>query len=165
MKANWLTSWKENQMKRKRILKSVDRSTWPKVYPAPRGEMPQPQRSSGSDHNRSHMGPSCGTSWTRSKFLMLSRVSIDGDNPPCRQKISDSTYSQDLDTESVAYLYTSKFWIFKRKLVSVYSIIIFVTRPHFYITYNLETDLMNVNIHPSHDWTRNGKNDFTRNLD
>jgi hypothetical protein len=28
-----------------------------------RGEMPQPQRSSGSDHTRSHMGPSCGTSW------------------------------------------------------------------------------------------------------
>lgn len=30
--------------------------------PAPRGEMPQPQRSSGSDHSRSHIGPSCGTS-------------------------------------------------------------------------------------------------------
>lgn len=53
--------------------------------------MPQPQRSSGSDHRRSHMGPSWGTSWTRSKFLMLSSVSIDGDNPPWRQNISDST--------------------------------------------------------------------------
>lgn len=31
--------------------------SWPKVYPAPRGEMPQPPRSSGSDHSRSHMGP------------------------------------------------------------------------------------------------------------
>jgi len=65
--------------------------TWPNVYPAPRGEMPQPHRSSGSDHNKSHIGPSWGTSWTRSKFLMLSRVSIDGDNPPWRQNISDST--------------------------------------------------------------------------
>lgn len=32
--------------------------TWPKVYPAPRGEIPQPHLSSGSDHNKSHMGPS-----------------------------------------------------------------------------------------------------------
>ncbi|KAH9420185.1 hypothetical protein DERP_011519 [Dermatophagoides pteronyssinus] len=35
--------------------------------PAPRGEIPQPPRSSGSDHNRSHIGPSCGTSCKRSK--------------------------------------------------------------------------------------------------
>lgn len=34
----------------------------PGPAPAPRGEMPQPQRSSGSLHSRSHMGPSCGTS-------------------------------------------------------------------------------------------------------
>ena len=33
--------------------------------PAPRGEMPQPQRSSGSDQSRSHMGPSCGTSCSK----------------------------------------------------------------------------------------------------
>ena len=31
--------------------------TCPKVYPAPRGEMPQPPRSSGSDQRRSHIGP------------------------------------------------------------------------------------------------------------
>lgn len=54
--------------------------------------MPQPQRSSGSDHKRSHIGPSWGTSWTRSKLRMLSRVSIDGDSPPCKQNISDSTF-------------------------------------------------------------------------
>ncbi len=36
----------------------------PNVYPAPRGEMPHPARSSGSDHSRSHMGPSCGT-WAK----------------------------------------------------------------------------------------------------
>ena len=29
----------------------------PNVYPAPRGEIPQPPRSSGSDQSRSHMGP------------------------------------------------------------------------------------------------------------
>jgi len=68
--------------------------TWPKVYPAPLGEMPQPHRSSGSDHNRSHMGPSWGTSWTRSKLRMLSRVSMEGDNPPWRQNISDSTFKR-----------------------------------------------------------------------
>jgi len=66
--------------------------TWPKVYPAPRGEIPQPHLSSGSDHNKSHMGPSWGTSWTRSKFRMLSRVSIEGESPPCKQNISDSTW-------------------------------------------------------------------------
>lgn len=32
--------------------------TWPKVYPAPRGDIPQPHLSSGSDHSRSHMAPS-----------------------------------------------------------------------------------------------------------
>lgn len=79
-------------MKTRTFIKHKD--TCPKVYPAPRGDIPQPQRSSGSDHKRSHIGPSCGTSWTRSKFLILSRVSIDGDNPPCKQKISDSTYTK-----------------------------------------------------------------------
>jgi hypothetical protein len=73
--------------------------TCPKVYPAPRGEIPQPHRSSGSDHRRSHIGPSWGTSWTRSKFRMLSRVSIDGDNPPCKQNISDSTYEKEKQVE------------------------------------------------------------------
>lgn len=33
----------------------------PNVYPAPLGEIPQPYRSSGSDHRRSHIGPSWGT--------------------------------------------------------------------------------------------------------
>lgn len=33
----------------------------PNVYPAPRGEIPQPYLSSGSDHRRSHIGPSWGT--------------------------------------------------------------------------------------------------------
>jgi hypothetical protein len=69
-------------------------STWPKVYPAPRGDMPQPHLSSGSDHRRSHIGPSWGTSWTRSKLRTLSRFSMDGDKPPWRQKISDSTFKQ-----------------------------------------------------------------------
>lgn len=66
--------------------------TWPKVYPAPRGEIPQPHLSSGSDQSRSHMGPSCGTSWTRSRSRMWSSESMLGDSPPCKQKISDSTW-------------------------------------------------------------------------
>ena len=36
--------------------------SWPKVYPAPLGEIPHPHLSSGSDHNKSHIGPSWGTS-------------------------------------------------------------------------------------------------------
>ena len=33
------------------------------------------------------MGPSCGTSWIRSMERMWSRVSMDGERPPWRQKI------------------------------------------------------------------------------
>jgi hypothetical protein len=70
----------------------------PKVYPAPLGEIPHPILlnsphwlpdfwSSGSDHKRSHMGPSGITSWNLLISLMLSRVSIEGERPPCKQKI------------------------------------------------------------------------------
>lgn len=54
--------------------------------------MPHPQRSSGSDQSRSHIGPSWGTSWTRSKSRMWSNESMLGERPPCKQKISDSTW-------------------------------------------------------------------------
>ena len=60
--------------------------SWPKVYPAPRGFIPHPALSSGSDHSKSHIGPSCGTYWNLLRALMLSRVSMLGDSPPCRQK-------------------------------------------------------------------------------
>ena len=65
--------------------------SYPKVYPAPLGEIPHPPLSSGSDHNKSHIGPSWGTSWILSNFLISSRVSVDGDNPPCNQKKLFST--------------------------------------------------------------------------
>lgn len=42
---------------------------------------------SGSDHKRSHIGPSCGTSCFLSIDLIWSRVCIDGDKPPCTQNI------------------------------------------------------------------------------
>lgn len=38
------------------------------------------------------MGPSCGTSWMRSIERMWSSVSIEGDRPPCRQKICDAKH-------------------------------------------------------------------------
>jgi len=44
---------------------------------------------SGSDQSRSHMGPSWGISCTLSNCLILSRVSRDGDSPPCRENICD----------------------------------------------------------------------------
>lgn len=47
----------------------------------------QTHLSSGSLQTKSHMGPSCGTSCTRSKCLAWSSVSIDGLRPPWRQKI------------------------------------------------------------------------------
>ena len=49
--------------------------------------MPHPDRSSGSDQSKSHIGPSWGTSWTRSSARIWSNVSIEGDKPPCKQKI------------------------------------------------------------------------------
>lgn len=94
--------------------------TWPKVYPAPRGEIPQPHRSSGSDHKRSHMGPSWGTSWTRSKFRMLSRVSMDGDSPPCRQNISDSTLIHRTYQLFNLYMYTKIDWSFIQWKITSY---------------------------------------------
>ena len=65
--------------------------SYPNVYPAPLGEIPQPPLSSGSDHNKSHIGPSCGTSCILSRALISSRESVDGDKPPCRQKNEFST--------------------------------------------------------------------------
>ena len=59
----------------------------PKRYPAPRGERPQPSTSSGSDHSRSHIGPSCGTSCFRSMYRTSSMLRIAGDRPPWTQKI------------------------------------------------------------------------------
>uniref|UniRef100_A0A0E9XK82 Uncharacterized protein n=1 Tax=Anguilla anguilla TaxID=7936 RepID=A0A0E9XK82_ANGAN len=58
-----MTSWwaRDTRVRPLAWLK-VSEMSCPKVYPAPRGEIPQPPRSSGSDHRRSHMGPSCGTS-------------------------------------------------------------------------------------------------------
>ena len=62
--------------------------SFPKRYPAPRGDMPQPEvMESGSDHRRSHMGPSWGTSWILSNCRILSRVSREGERPPWRENI------------------------------------------------------------------------------
>ncbi len=53
-----MTSWWARLMSVSPLLwlKFSDMS-WPKVYPAPRGDIPHPPLSSGSDHNRSHIGP------------------------------------------------------------------------------------------------------------
>lgn len=42
---------------------------------------------SGSDHSKSHIGPSCGTSCFLSIARIWSSVCIEGDNPPCTQNI------------------------------------------------------------------------------
>lgn len=60
---------------------------FPNVNPAPRGLRPQPVISSGSLHNRSHIGPSWGTSWYLSSCFIESNVVRVGLSPPCRQKI------------------------------------------------------------------------------
>lgn len=58
---------------------------------APRASHTYTHLSSGSDQTRSHIGPSWGTSCTRSKSLAWSRVSIEGERPPWRQKIRSAT--------------------------------------------------------------------------
>src|SRR5277367_3908009 len=60
----------------------------PKRKPAPRGERPQPSISSGSDHSRSHMAPSWGTSCLRSMRRILSTVSMRGLSPPRTQRMA-----------------------------------------------------------------------------
>ena len=62
----------------------------PKRYPAPLGLILQPLMSSGSDHMRSHMAPSWGTSYFLSITLISSKVLIEGDSPPWTQKIFSS---------------------------------------------------------------------------
>jgi len=59
----------------------------PNVKPAPRGEIPHPLRSSGPLQITSHIGPLCGTSWTRLSCLTWSRVSMLGLRLPWRQTI------------------------------------------------------------------------------
>ena len=44
------------------MVLNFSQTSSPNKYPAPRGDKPQPSISSGSDHIKSHMGPSCGTS-------------------------------------------------------------------------------------------------------
>lgn len=54
----------------------------PNKYPAPLGDTDHPVMSSGSLHIRSHIAPSCGTSYFLSIALISSSVLIEGDNPP-----------------------------------------------------------------------------------
>lgn len=57
-----MTSWWAREMSvRPLVWLNCCAMSCPNVYPAPRGDIPQPHLSSGSDHNRSHIGPSCGT--------------------------------------------------------------------------------------------------------
>lgn len=54
---------------------------------------------SGSDHKRSHMGPSWGTSCFLSMVRIWSKVWMDGDKPPCTQKIYEEPRNhEELDT-------------------------------------------------------------------
>lgn len=53
-----MTSWWALETRVRPLLwLNVSDMSWPNVYPAPLGEMPQPPRSSGSDHSKSHIGP------------------------------------------------------------------------------------------------------------
>jgi hypothetical protein len=66
-----MTSWCARETRERLFLwLNISEMSLPKVYPAPRGEIPQPFLSSGSDQRRSHMGPSWGTSCTRSICLI-----------------------------------------------------------------------------------------------
>lgn len=63
-------------------------STAPNKKPAPRGLSLKPTAaSSGSLHSKSDPAPFYGTYWTLVKSLISFKVFIDGESPPCRQKI------------------------------------------------------------------------------
>ena len=57
--------------------------SWPNGTTRGRVETAEPHRSSGSDHSKSHMGPSCGTSRARCSSRTWSSVSRLGLRPPC----------------------------------------------------------------------------------
>ena len=64
LKKCWLTSLAAQLSKagpKTPHLPRISETSCPKVYPAPRGETPHPNRSSGSLQSRSHMAPSWGT--------------------------------------------------------------------------------------------------------
>ena len=62
----------------------------PNKNPAPLGLILHPLISSGSLHIKSHIAPSCGTSYFLSIVFISSIVSKDGDNPPWTQNILSS---------------------------------------------------------------------------
>jgi len=57
----------------------------PNKYPAPLGLKAHPSISSGSDHIKSHIGPSWGISYFLSIVLISSIDLIEGDRPPWMQ--------------------------------------------------------------------------------
>lgn len=67
---------------------------------------------SGSDHRRSHMGPSWGTSCFLSMVRIWSSVWMDGDKPPCTQKI----YGTNTPTSSTKLMDQTEFHIRKYKI-------------------------------------------------
>ena len=80
---SWTSQWRPKD----KLL-----NTCPNKKPAPLGLSLNPTAtSSGSLHSKSDPAPFSGTSCTLGIFLISSRVLIDGDSPPCRQKISSST--------------------------------------------------------------------------
>ncbi len=60
----------------------------PNVYPAPLGDKENSSLSgSGSDQTKSAIGPSCGISRYLSMILIWSMEWMEGERPPCTQKI------------------------------------------------------------------------------
>ena len=80
--------------------------SWPNVYPAPRGEIPQPPLSSGSDHSRSHIGP-CTKIDAKAQYIWL-RANFMGvtDGATKLHEIeSASTFCGTLDRLSYLYIH------------------------------------------------------------
>lgn len=68
-----MTSWWALETRVRPLLwLNVSDMSWPNVYPAPLGEIPQPPRSSGSDHSKSHIGP-CNEMVQNDMKLLYSR--------------------------------------------------------------------------------------------
>jgi len=86
--------------------------SFPNKYPAPLGEIPHPLVIlSGSDHKRSQIGPSWGTSYFLSNLLISSILSKEGERPPCKEKIEFSTIAHKgkKSKTSVKYFQTLEF--------------------------------------------------------
>lgn len=136
-----ITSWWAREASvRPLVWLSVSEMSCPNVQPALGGEISHRPWSSGSDHYRSHNGPSCGTSCKWLKALVWASESRNGEGPPWRLNICPSTNALTgrRSNRSVKYFHTLAFPYFHRRSSQ---------KPYTWVTYRLSWFPLNMVMH------------------